>query len=849
MNGTTEESRTGLSGWIERYNTELYRYNFLVTITGAIAVWLCGFVSVFTDMDHVVRQFLFVQAIFLVGCVFPGVEIRRGRHLVKHRFAEYYALVSLFFGPWYLIPPAALIAMIPTAVATWVTRPDERGQIPFAGAVGVISIAFGAFLASVNPPYTFPIGVAAGVLVWDGLSFRNEQLRGEVDSLREWMGGIGTRILTPLASAVIVGGLSFIPNPQGFILLLPTSVLGVWWVAKAVFRYAEDREMWRAMDEASQSLVGVMQEETVLFNALQNGLNVFRASKVIIDLPSASGTSGQSYSIRQGSSVVKVSEHRPIDPPAVDPAQDPPAQRWPRLHIRFAKAAPYTVSAPLKGADRTFGTIHVEWPRPSRLNERGRMLPTFANTVAQSLQGSRTHTLTVNQAQAREHELQRDRLTGLGNRTMLFERGPGLLAESEEMGRMSALLLLDLDGFKRINDTLGHTAGDTVLREVGERIRNAVRRTDLAIRLGGDEFAVLATDLVFPGDAELVAAKINSHLSQEIKVDELNLSVEASIGIAMYGHDANDIETLYKVADVAMYQAKSRGRGQAIRYSASEDANDAELLSLATDLRRALMEMSWSTSAGTKAQLLCHYQPQIDLRTKEICGVEALIRWDHPKFGMLPPSRFVPIAEHSGLIRRFTLNIAKQALLDLKVIHDVVPDITMSVNLSTRNLLDNSLADDLIAALIELCLEPHHLVVEITETAAQTDHTAAEKILELLQAAGIQVSLDDFGTGFSTLDGLRRNSVTEAKIDREFVWRMATSAADRAVVQAIIDMIHAHNRRVVAEGVETVEMLDTLADMGCDVVQGFHIAKPMPLQEFLDWAENYNEELHHNPVA
>jgi diguanylate cyclase (GGDEF)-like protein len=442
------------------------------------------------------------------------------------------------------------------------------------------------------------------------------------------------------------------------------------------------------------------------------------------------------------------------------------------------------------------------------------VLSTFAHAVATSLLNVALYDNAREEAARHEHEANHDSLTGLANRVLLHRRTAEALSADD--GSTTALLLLDLDHFKEINDTLGHAAGDLLLQDIGARLQRFVRDSDVVARLGGDEFALLLTGLRDPAEAGVVAEALLRLLAEPVEFDDLRLSVEGSIGVACHPQDAGAAEELFRRADVAMYQAKS-SRASWLRYSADRDDSSVHRQALVTELRAAIEHH----------QLVVHYQPQVDLETGLIVGAEALCRWEHPTRGLLLPGEFVAVAEQSGLVRPFTLRVLDEAVAECAAWQEERP-IAVAVNLSARSLLDRQLPADVAAVLARHGLSPDRLILEITETIATSELEVVEGVLAELRRLGVEISVDDFGTGYSSLAFLQRTAVHELKVDRSFVAGMLRSANDLALVRATIQLAHSLGARSVAEGVEDVAMAAALRDLGCDVAQGYWLSQPLP---------------------
>ena len=425
-----------------------------------------------------------------------------------------------------------------------------------------------------------------------------------------------------------------------------------------------------------------------------------------------------------------------------------------------------------------------------------------------------------------------DALTGLANRRALYTEGQARLAKTP--GRRRALLLLDLDKFKEVNDSLGHHAGDELLVEVGARLRGQLRSGDLLARLGGDEFAVLLEDARHD-EAARVAENLRATLAEPFstlagppELGGLTLHSTVSIGIAMFPEDGPDLSSLLRKADIAMYKAKTSFKGQHI-YSGTDDADDTTRLQTVEELRTAL----------SGDQLILHYQPKIDLDTGEVHAVEELVRWNHPSRGLLYPDSFLPLVETSGLMRAMTRRVLEMSLDQAAVWHQQGKPLTIAVNLSASSLVDAQLPDEVFAMLAARGVPPSVLQLEITEEFLMADHERARSILTRLREGGIQISVDDFGTGYSSLSRLREMPIDELKLDRSFVMPMADDSRAAALVASTITLAHSLGLRMVAEGVETVEAYSQLKQLGCDQAQGYFMSRPVPAADLDLWLSQW----------
>jgi diguanylate cyclase (GGDEF)-like protein len=432
-------------------------------------------------------------------------------------------------------------------------------------------------------------------------------------------------------------------------------------------------------------------------------------------------------------------------------------------------------------------------------------------------------------AAERQQQALHDDLTGLPNRALLQDRTTRVLVDRMHGGHSLAVMLLDLDHFKEINDTLGHHVGDVLIREVGMRLQVAVREGDTVARLGGDEFAVLVSSMTSADDAVQVAERIVTALREPFTIDGVRLDVQASIGIAISPEHGTDVETLIQRADVALYTAKEE-RGCWAMYCPESDRYTVERLALLGELRAGL----------ETGQLTGFYQPKSDAHTGMVVGMEALARWVHPTRGMLPPDEFIPLAENTGLIGELTFEVLRQALSQARSWHQQGMRLGVSVNLSARQLTDLDLPRAVEALLSEFGLAPTVLTLEVTESTIMADPSRTLSVLRLLAELGICLSIDDFGTGYSSLSYLKRVEAHELKIDKSFIMGMSHNSNDAVIVRSTIELGHNLGLRMVAEGVEDAETWRLLRALGCDVVQGFHLSRPLPPAEITRWLSEHN---------
>jgi diguanylate cyclase (GGDEF)-like protein/PAS domain S-box-containing protein len=433
-------------------------------------------------------------------------------------------------------------------------------------------------------------------------------------------------------------------------------------------------------------------------------------------------------------------------------------------------------------------------------------------------------TVTRHQVSSLRHQAMHDALTGLPNRTYLFEALETAVVNAQAKTTMSALMLMDLDRFKEVNDTFGHHFGDALLKQVAFRLQNQMRTGDVVARLGGDEFAVVLPSTADAHSTAITARRILNTLEQPFVVEGQVLEVGASIGIALYPEHGSDARTLLRRADVAMYDAKQKQSGYSF-HREDVDVRTADQMSLVVELRRAV----------EREELELYYQPKLHMRSGLVTRCEVLMRWNHPQRGLLSPAAFIPAAERTGLVRQMTDWLLDRALSQCRKWQDAGAPIHLALNVSAKSLLDQALPGKVQAALDRWEIDARFLKIEITESSIMADPAHALAILSMLQSMGVRLSIDDFGTGYSSLTHLRELPIDEIKIDKSFVMGMTTSDADAAIVRTMIDLGHNLGKQVCAEGVEDEAMWNMLAEMGCDLAQGYWISRPKPAKELLEW--------------
>jgi diguanylate cyclase (GGDEF)-like protein len=486
------------------------------------------------------------------------------------------------------------------------------------------------------------------------------------------------------------------------------------------------------------------------------------------------------------------------------------------------------IVAPITESGAVVGLLAVV----NRLGDVGRfrdsdrtMFATLANHASVALENGRLIDRLHHEARERRHEALHDALTGLPNRVLFGSRLREQLDVIAGTGARLAVALMDLDGFKDINDTLGHQSGDIVLDEVAKRISYAVGPAAVVARLGGDEFALMFPSPGSKVELEAVARRVREEVTKPILVEGMRINVNVSIGFAVAPDDACDAAILLQRADVAMYSAKA-GNGNGVDfYEALRDENSTRRLRLGNDLRAAIDDR----------QLSVAYQPKVRLTDGEVIGMEALVRWRHPVFGQVLPDEFIPLAERTGAISELTSYVLRTALDDVQRWHRAGRQWSVAVNVAMRNLLDGDFATTVGELLAESGVDPSMLTLEITETGVMSDASRTIDMLDRLAALGLNLSIDDFGTGYSSLSYLQQLPVTEIKIDKLFVSDVVVDPGAEAIVRSVLDLARNLNLTVVAEGVEDRRTWELLRKLGCTVAQGYFLARPMPVDDLEMW--------------
>ncbi|MGV8845816.1 putative bifunctional diguanylate cyclase/phosphodiesterase [Tessaracoccus sp.] len=809
----------------------------LVTAAGlAGPIWAAWHMAVDAH-DLAGLAFLACVALTVTASLVPPFEVQRGKRTVIYTFSEIAILISIAIAPAADVIIAGFIALLIRSTQEYINRPKERFRILFNFGLGLLSAWVTVLVATSwhSAPWNYLVAALTGAIVADiGLArvFKVAfELPYRAYFAKDWL----TRLGIPSVVALVTGTILMIPNAVIVLTALPIGAIIVWRALREVLRIRSERATWANLDQHSEALTGMANEREIAQNTVLRARAMFPMAECALFIYPATRN-------RTGGYVVRLKGQ------AEYATQDPYIENLDSSYAPPTMGAEAVVSAelayaPLLAVDKVLGHFEMKFSRyQRRTGESAKILGHFLSKTSSTMMMARQHDQMRVFAETKSREAEQDLLTGLGNRQRLYRGGGVALRHARQHDRRAAVMLFDLDGFKRINDTLGHRAGDKVLRVIADRIKLAVGPHDIAARIGGDEFVILAADLAYKDDALTYAKMISELIATVIPLVGISLAVEASVGVAHVDDDAS-MADLLKQADIAMYAAKDHGRGVAEVYSPEMDQDSPEQLQLTADLRQCM----------ERSELVMHYQPQINLFTGQLVGLEALVRWQHPERGLLYPDTFVPLAESSGMIRPFTLQILDRSLDEFsgmlqRVRTTVSPgllpyfgdEFTVSVNFSARNLLDLELPEHVRERLAFYGVPANRLVIEVTESANVHDWASAERVMKALSELGCLVSIDDFGTGYSSLKSLmkRKDTVTEVKVDRSFVSDIVTdSGTQYALVQAIVSMAHGTGCQVVAEGVELAETVPALRAMGCDTGQGYYFARPMPASKLSAWIE------------
>ncbi len=784
------------------------------------------------QVDHSLPWVL--VALALVGAEYVPVKFHSAGHTLN---VDMFG-VPMLVGAVFLSPADLLIAVSTAALATSILQrePVERSVFNVLNqttAVGLARLVLGAVLAGGRPVavpgwgalflalVSYEVATALGILLVVSL---NSGAPGWT-YVRNLAWHVGLTLPINAALGIVAVTVAW---TQGWAILLlagPGVLLALWYrAANSVrTRYANLQLLYGF----TVALAGLSETDQVITAALGEVRRLLHAGGVELCLPTRGGTLRCAMD-DNGKLRKTLGELTPLEQEVVTGFETKATPKGRRE--RAGGGLLDRMAAPVKlgnlGVAVLTVAIHEDGDETFD-SEDLRLFGAIAAHLSTALTSSQLLEHLRLEVAAREHEALHDSLTGLANR-VLFSQWASDAIEGRPNDQMVAVLLMDLDGFKDINDTLGHVKGDTILKEVSGRVLAAVGSDRLAARLGGDEFAFVIPAADSPEEIVAAAETILESVSRPIAIDGLVLELRASIGIAAAPQDGHDASSLLQRADVAMYSAK-RTKRRVVAYDRDLDRNTKRRLVLTAELRRAM---------ETK-DLEVWYQPVARMDTGEIVGLEALSRWRHREFGWISPDEFIPVAEATGLIEPLTWWVLESALREVHQWHLEGFELTMAVNISARSLLGPEIVDRLGRIMEDARVPPGSVILEITESLMMVDPEWSERILAQLSDLGVTIAIDDFGTGYSSLSRLKRLPVKMVKIDRSFVINMQSDDSNRAIVQATIELARAMGHHVVAEGAERREAWDALKAMGCDHVQGHYLAKAMPAEECREWLARY----------
>jgi diguanylate cyclase (GGDEF)-like protein len=758
--------------------------------------------------------------------------------------------IPLVLGLFFAGPANLVLGQLAGAAAALVLY---RRQKPIKLAFNLSLLALQACLAlslfhpivSLGDPLG-PAGWAAALLVTHSLDVLSSVAVALAISLKEGkrmvlqgLLGVGTAITFANTGLALLGVIVVWTHPaSSWLLLVAAGVVFLALHAHGSLRRTHNK--LRVLYESSRAVESATEIDSMLFAILSRARDMLRAEVAEITLFGA--VRGEPASRVTLGPQDRWEPHQMIH---LDPTQGVWARvvaeergvllarpiRSERLRAHFdADGIRDAIVVPLRAEAGVIGTMLVA----NRLGDLAtfdeedlNLLETVARHTTSSLEMGRLLERLRQEAATNEHLALHDTLTGLPNRAWFLQRLNEAIEEAGNDGSLLAVILMDLDRFKEVNDTLGHHNGDELLKEMGSRLRGLLD-DDAVARLGGDEFAVLVARTPDPQTALHTAKEIVHALEAPFEVQSLRVDVRLSAGIAVFPADGEDASTLLQRADVAMYLAKE-ARSDCEPYSPDKDPYSPTRLALIGELRTAV----------ENRDIFLVYQPQVDLRTGEVFGVEALARWEHPRRGLVPPGEFIPIAEHSGIIKQMTLVALEIALSERdSSLSRELGHIPVSVNLSARMLEDEGFPDEVTRLLDRYGVPFGGLCLELTESSIMADPDHSRIMLTRLAEAGVRLSIDDFGTGYSSLSYLSRLPLDEIKIDRSFVSRMSQDARDASIVESTVGLGHALGLTVVAEGIEDEATMSLLARLGCDVAQGYHIGMPMHPAKLKEWFDD-----------
>ncbi|MBU8857923.1 MULTISPECIES: bifunctional diguanylate cyclase/phosphodiesterase [unclassified Micromonospora] len=772
-------------------------------VAGATIVALTAIYSARTQHPDSVRDFVTVAALVVTVTLATVIKTRLRIRSTTFYFAWVETAIVIGLA---VAPPSWVVLATGIGVAGGSVTRLAPIKVAFAIAKHTL-VAGGAAVATLLLGSAWPPREPLGIVLLLGfvylvaavlddvlaipviaLASRTPILQQFRDDLDLRIAGFGLRFLVAASTVLILR-----VDPR-LLLAVPPLVLSLHLAYSSRIRTRTEQQAWQRLARATDAL-NVVDLDQVLTTAVTGASELFSADEVEIELRDGGRT------VRGNGTDIAYDGTGP-QPSAVDGQVMP---------------------VPLEGHDRTddVGVLRLRFAGPVELSEREQYtLRTFASALCTAVRNAQAYAELARIAEDHAYAATHDALTGLSNRRHLLDEGSAQLTTRHADG-VTALVLIDLNHFKEVNDTLGHGAGDRVLIQVADRLRGAARPDDLVARLGGDEFAVLLRGLPAPAVAAHRAEALLAALHDPLDLDGMRISVEASGGIAVAPATGGMAELLRR-ADVAMYQAKRAGQRVAT-YAPARDTADLSRLTLGGELPRAVADHEFTVN----------FQPIVDLGSGEVIGAEALARWHHPTHGLIDPLRFLEAVERSGLLPAFAEAILDQALIAAGAWRDAGFDLPVSVNVSPRSLLDARFPGAVLARLRAHDLPPDRLVLELTETLTLSQLDVVDRVLSRLRDSGVRLALDDFGTGYSSLSLLSRIPVHELKIDRSFVGAMETAPEAAAVIRSTLDLGRSLDLTVVAEGVESEPQRRALWELGCAAGQGHLFARPLPAAALL----------------
>ena len=635
----------------------------------------------------------------------------------------------------------------------------------------------------------------------------------------------GYGLVMPLNAALgILAATVAWTEPWAVFLLVGTGVLLTAWYRRADkirTRYADLQKLYGFTVKLAEQSEGA----ELISTALNEARNLLHALSVVMYLPGKSGM--VRYKLDDEGELTASRQELPQSLKKVAQSQESILVARGKHPAMLADVGlSDLVAAPIEVGSERLGVLVIGQREGSRAtfdNDDRLLLEALAANMGTALTSVRRHDALQESRIRREYDLRHDDLTGLPNRSEFSSQLSSALAKRQP-SELMAVVLMDLDGFKEINDTVGHDIGDVVLQQTAQRLREVAGETNVVARLGGDEFALLLPQAESIDGVLRAAETARDAVSRPIREKGLVLDLRASVGVAIVPLHRDDP---LKCAEVAMYEAK-RSHGGIVSYDQAIDHNTTRKLLLATELRRAMSD----------DELEVYYQPVADLRTGDIRGFEALLRWRHAHYGSVSPAEFIPVAEKTGLINELTWWVLGRALRELRRWQDEGYEFSMAVNLSARSLMDKDLVGRLRQQIEDIGVRPSSVQLEITESSIMVDPDRSEQVLQELADLGVELAIDDYGTEYSSLSRLQRLPVTTVKIDRSFVMHMCANDRDEKIVRATIYLAHTLGQKVIAEGVEDLVTWERLTELGCDEVQGYYLSAPIPAEQCRLWVSN-----------